>query len=736
MSAGSIVFDLLMRTASFETDTKRAEKRLKALQKEAEAFGKAFGVAVVGGASAATYALLETINAMDEASKGAQKVGVTTEAFTGLAHAAKLADLDTADLTKTLVKLSTEASTGNDAFKAMGIDVRDATGKLKAADVLLGEVADKFAGYEEGAERTALAVELFGEKVGPKLIPLLASGSKGIAEMTKEARALGLVIDTETGKAAEEFNDNLTRLGGASKGFANEVAAGLLPILREVTDEMVRGAKEGGGYGKIFSDAIAVALQTVIVLGSDVAFVFKGIGRDIGGMAAQLVALARLDFDSFTFLGDAMKADAAKAREELDAFQARVMGVGDAVKAAAEGAGAAGVVAPDVAAEKARAKAAAEAEKERIAALKKAAQEAAKARADLQAEGRRLAEAVQTPSERLASTQSNVNRLAGAGVIDPEVQRRALDEAQGVYDAYVQKQRQLLTDGLLTDEQEIQASYDRRRQMILALTEATETEKADAVAAITDQRDAQLAKAHLQRYGDLLSEEERVTKEYMERKRQIEDDEALTAEKRYEYLTALSEKYHARMQELDEADAAKREELSRKQIEMVSSGFGNMADIAKAFQGEQSRTYQALFAASKAFTVADITLKQAQAIAKAWGENNYWVAIGLTAGLAAQFAGLVSSANSASFGGARADGGPVNAGRSYLVGERGPEYFTPNEGGRIVPGDAMAPRMEAQPIRIVNAFDDGHIDDYLGSDAGERKIVNAVRRNRAALGLT
>lgn len=39
--------------------------------------------------------------------------------------------------------------------------------------------------------------------------------------------------------------------------------------------------------------------------------------------------------------------------------------------------------------------------------------------------------------------------------------------------------------------------------------------------------------------------------------------------------------------------------------------------------------------------------------------------------------------------GARADGGPVARGLSYLVGERGPEIFTPARAGRIVPNHAM-----------------------------------------------
>lgn len=40
--------------------------------------------------------------------------------------------------------------------------------------------------------------------------------------------------------------------------------------------------------------------------------------------------------------------------------------------------------------------------------------------------------------------------------------------------------------------------------------------------------------------------------------------------------------------------------------------------------------------------------------------------------------------------GRRAAGGPVGAGRSYLVGERGPELFTPSLSGRISPNLAMA----------------------------------------------
>ena len=54
---------------------------------------------------------------------------------------------------------------------------------------------------------------------------------------------------------------------------------------------------------------------------------------------------------------------------------------------------------------------------------------------------------------------------------------------------------------------------------------------------------------------------------------------------------------------------------------------------------------------------------------------------GIGGGGEGTFGGFVSGL----FGGARAAGGPVSSGRSYLVGEKGPELFTPRSSGNIIP---------------------------------------------------
>ena len=65
-------------------------------------------------------------------------------------------------------------------------------------------------------------------------------------------------------------------------------------------------------------------------------------------------------------------------------------------------------------------------------------------------------------------------------------------------------------------------------------------------------------------------------------------------------------------------------------------------------------------------------------------------------GLASALAGLLSGSPG------RATGGPVAPGRSYLVGERGPEWFVPTAAGRVEAPVAAGPR-EVRVAITVNA---------------------------------
>lgn len=80
--------------------------------------------------------------------------------------------------------------------------------------------------------------------------------------------------------------------------------------------------------------------------------------------------------------------------------------------------------------------------------------------------------------------------------------------------------------------------------------------------------------------------------------------------------------------------------------------------------------------------------------------------------------------------GTRADGGPVSAGRTYMVGERGPELFTPPTRGSIVPNQALG---GGANVTVVNVGDASEIPAAMATRAGEEVILNAIQRNAGRL---
>lgn len=73
----------------------------------------------------------------------------------------------------------------------------------------------------------------------------------------------------------------------------------------------------------------------------------------------------------------------------------------------------------------------------------------------------------------------------------------------------------------------------------------------------------------------------------------------------------------------------------------------------------------------------------------------------------------------------RATGGPVSAGRPYLVGERGPELFVPTGFGRIEPRAAGAGPRDVRVSITINASGQS---TPAALQASSRQVARAVRR--------
>ena len=196
----------------------------------------------------------QTIDAMDEAGEAAVRAGTNVEDFSALRYVGKLNGVD--DMEKSLIALvnaldSAKSGTGPAAaaFETLRIDPTQFTDSSDALDAL----ADRFAEMPDGVDKTALAIDLFGKKVGPELIPLLNQGRDGIREFKDEAAAFGVVIGKDAEQAAAQFNDTLDKLKTAGAGLGISIANDMLPGLNEITRVMANAAKEGGVTAAIFS---------------------------------------------------------------------------------------------------------------------------------------------------------------------------------------------------------------------------------------------------------------------------------------------------------------------------------------------------------------------------------------------------------------------------------------------------------------------------------------------------
>ena len=206
---------------------------------------------VVGGALTGAFLVARNIAAAgDEAEKTARNVGIASEELQKLQYAGRIAGVAQQELTvslKTLNKSVYESSRGmstyQSAFDSLGIKTTDATGRLKTADVVLGEMADSFAKIDDPAKKAALAQTLMGRS-GYKMVTMLKDGKVGLEALKEEFAATGAMIDEDTRKSAEKFNDDLFRLKTAFNGVKIALGKDLLPMFIELFNKMRVGLME------------------------------------------------------------------------------------------------------------------------------------------------------------------------------------------------------------------------------------------------------------------------------------------------------------------------------------------------------------------------------------------------------------------------------------------------------------------------------------------------------------
>lgn len=232
-----------------------ARRNLESLNAAAVGIVARFGAIGVAGVGLSSIlqgiSITGVLNVADDLGKLSQRTGIAVEDLSALRYAGKLAGVSYEELDGDLKKFNLNIAAGArgskeqvDAFEKLGISQKFLRDNINDTKKVLDAVAEAFEGYNDGANKGALA-NAVGGKSFEKLIPLLNQGAKGLGDARAELEKFGGVITADMAKRAEEFNDNITKLGFAAEALKIQVAGGLVGDLVKLSSEFVEAAKNG-----------------------------------------------------------------------------------------------------------------------------------------------------------------------------------------------------------------------------------------------------------------------------------------------------------------------------------------------------------------------------------------------------------------------------------------------------------------------------------------------------------
>ena len=185
----------------------------------------------------------DTIDSADAMSKLSQRTGIAAPELDRFRKVAELSDTSIESLSKAFPALAAniqKAAQGSgpaaEAFTQLGINLTDASGKLRSTDDVMLQVADRFAQMEDGTEKAALASEIFGRRLGSELIPMLNSGGDAVRNMSTS-------LTQEFADKAAVFNDRIENMTEKVQDLGLRLTIALLPALEALVGLVEQIAK-------------------------------------------------------------------------------------------------------------------------------------------------------------------------------------------------------------------------------------------------------------------------------------------------------------------------------------------------------------------------------------------------------------------------------------------------------------------------------------------------------------
>jgi hypothetical protein len=250
-------------------DTTGLNKSLTDSQKKMASFG-INAAAVVAAVTAVTKAVADAVkdftaygSAIYDAS---QKTGLSTDAIQEWKFIAEQTGTTLEAITGAVGMMTRGLQTNAETYKKLGIEIQNADGTFRTTTEIFNETVKTLSAMTDETERDQMAFKLLGRSA-QSLIPILNSGSDGIAEMRKQAHEMGIVLEEDAISNADKLGDSTDALKAAFKSAAasmvNEMAPALIAVANGLTSVITKtvAAKENFKAYEAFTGGAALALK-------------------------------------------------------------------------------------------------------------------------------------------------------------------------------------------------------------------------------------------------------------------------------------------------------------------------------------------------------------------------------------------------------------------------------------------------------------------------------------------
>ena len=130
---------------------------------------------------------------------------------------------------KGLIKTNGALDTGGEKLQKLGINVKDANGKIRDQSSLMNDIAKKYAGFATQQEKVNFLTEIFGRS-GADLVDVFSTLAQegGIDAVTQKVKDMGLAIDPDK---YVQFQRSLSELQMVGLGLEVAFTEKLMPML-------------------------------------------------------------------------------------------------------------------------------------------------------------------------------------------------------------------------------------------------------------------------------------------------------------------------------------------------------------------------------------------------------------------------------------------------------------------------------------------------------------------------